>query len=492
MVLGKLSDGIARSRRIRSSTRKIAGGGDGFHTSTTWRVDPPASQSERPDTYRALISHLGAATGRDRLLGMHCLPCGGIEMSLLASGRSRRRRAFSASDHDAMSAFVGASTNTVILCTRDLSKADAGMSHLGRLAAWYEQGAMVIRAGRETPAGHGRPRRSAIQFHNRRLGEQLPPPLFVGSCNPGVTGRHARPIVAINDPIIDWQILHPPSLARRPLAIMATYNEADIVAESVQDLLEQGCEVAVMDNWSTDRTWDILRDLVLRRGPDVSIERFPDRVRPAFGEWRAILARKAELARAHPGRWILHVDADEFRRAPFPGLTLAEGLAIASGAGATRVGFTLTNFRPIRGPQRHIRSVRSRLRHFEFGDRPGHYLQSKAWLQGFERVDLETSGGHRADFPGARDFGYKFLLQHYPIRSPAHGARKVLRDRQTRWSPHELNVLGWHHHYDHHTESSDFLWDADDLHAFDRHFWREHGLAVLTGLTGRHEVSRGA
>jgi hypothetical protein len=420
---------------------------------------------------------------------MHCLPCGGLEICILASGEPRRRQTFSASDHTAIGAFMDASTSTLILCTRDLSKTDAGIGHLGRLASWYQQGAMVIRAGRPAQSRSDKPGAPALQFHNRRLGDQHRPPLFAGSCNLGVDRPNARPIVAIDDPVLDRQLRLQPSLARRPLAIMATYNEADIVAESVQDLLEQGCDVAVMDNWSTDRTWDILCDLASRAGPDVAIERFPDRVRPAFGEWRAILARKAELARMHPGRWILHVDADEFRRAPFPGLTLAEGLAVAGGAGATRVGFTLVNFRPTRGLQRRTRSVRSRLRHFEFGDRPGHYLQSKAWLQGAEPVDLASSGGHRADFPGARDFGYKFLLQHYPIRSTAHGARKVLRDRQARWSPHELNVLGWHHHYDHHTESSDFLWDADDLHALDRHFWRDHGLAVLTGLTGRHVVS---
>ncbi|WP_246731343.1 hypothetical protein [Methylocapsa sp. S129] len=143
------------------------------------------------------------------------------------------------------------------------------------------------------------------------------------------------------------------------------------------------------------------------------------------------------------------------------------------------------NFRPIDPAPFQPGTLKSRFSYFEYGTRrDGHFVQSKAWLQGADTVDLVSSGGHIAAFPGAVDFRYKFLLQHYPIRSVEHGRRKVLRERQARWSPQE-RAGGLHVHYENFSETSSFLWPPEKLHQRNACFWSEHGLPVITDIAER-------
>jgi hypothetical protein len=90
----------------------------------------------------------------------------------------------------------------------------------------------------------------------------------------------------------------------------------------------------------------------------------------------------------------------------------------------------------------------------------------KGWKPQPAPVDLAGSGGHDVVFPGRRVFPYKFPIRHYPIRSQAHGERKILAERKSRFDPAE-RARGWHAHYDQFVEGSSFLWDPATLHRFD-------------------------
>ena len=69
---------------------------------------------------------------------------------------------------------------------------------------------------------------------------------------------------------------------------------------------------------------------------------------------------------------------------------------------------------------------RPHLRHWARTHVGENRLQRKAW-KASPVVDLATSGGHDATFPGRLVHPYNFLLRHYPIRSQRHGEDKVLR-----------------------------------------------------------------
>jgi SAM-dependent methyltransferase len=382
-----------------------------------------------------------------------------------------------------------ADATTVVVC------ADVIEHLVDLLAACYARNAIVITSTpdriRVRGADHHGPpsnphhvREWALEEYAAFLRERGLPAVYSGYTLNNNLQRELKTIVTVHDASIDRARSLKPSESR-PIAIIAAYNECDVIEEVIDDLLAQGCEVVAIDNWSTDGTWEILQTLSGRYPSIIRLERFPASGATVHYEWHPILLRKAEIASEFPGRWIIHTDADELRRSPFPDLTVARALTIAEQTGANRVSFQLINFRPVDDRPYRRGSLSSHFSYFEYGTRPGHFRQSKAWLQGVNRIDLASTGGHAATFPDARDFPYKFLLRHYPIRSRAHGWQKVMVDRRPRWSPYERDQLGWHVQYDGFESRSDFNWSARDLYTYNDVFWQEHGLLVLTDLKER-------
>ncbi|MBI3704665.1 MAG: glycosyltransferase family 2 protein [Rhizobiales bacterium] len=269
-----------------------------------------------------------------------------------------------------------------------------------------------------------------------------------------------------------------------PLAIIATYNDRDFVLQVVGDLLEDGIDVHVLDNWSTDDTFEQLRGLASSSG-GLKLERFPATGPTRYFEWHAILERKEEIAAQFPNRWVMHQDSDELRRSPWPDISMRAGLHIAERMGFNAIDFTVCDFRPIDDSFTAGMKPETAFRFFEFGRRPGQFLQVKAWRQGTERIELATSGGHQAEFPGRRIFPYNFLLKHYQFRSPTHARQKVL-ERRTRFSPHE-RANGWHTHYDNFTNNHPFLWRPSELIEFDE---KETRRRFLTKLIAGIDIAR--
>src|SRR5262245_29509867 len=100
----------------------------------------------------------------------------------------------------------------------------------------------------------------------------------------------------------------------RVVAIIAAYNEADIVAPVVADLVGQGVQAYLLDDGSTDGTVAAVQPLV-GRGV-IAIEQLRGGRPTAPGDpftWRAILEHKARLAAELDADWFIHHDADEFR-----------------------------------------------------------------------------------------------------------------------------------------------------------------------------------
>jgi hypothetical protein len=244
----------------------------------------------------------------------------------------------------------------------------------------------------------------------------------------------------------------------RVVAIMTVYNEEDVIGPAMDKLIGDGVGVYVIDNWSTDRSNEIARGFE-GRGL-VGLERFPDVPSDRF-VLQALLRRVAAVAAGLQADWYIHHDADERRCGPWPGLGLRDALWRVDRAGFSAVDHTVVNYRPIDDDFVPGSDFERHMRHFEFGRTSDLLLQIKAWKNVGE-VDLATRAGHEVLFPGRRTFPYKFLLKHYPIRSQSHGERKVIRDRATRWDPHE-RALGWHAHYDAATANPSFLRDTDEL-----------------------------
>ena len=96
--------------------------------------------------------------------------------------------------------------------------------------------------------------------------------------------------------------------AVRPLAIIATYNDLDIAPQVLRKLLQDEIDVHILDNWSSDGTYEALAKLNLH-----SIERFPASGPSRYFKLHPILRRKEDIAAQFPGRWIINQDSDEIR-----------------------------------------------------------------------------------------------------------------------------------------------------------------------------------
>jgi hypothetical protein len=248
-------------------------------------------------------------------------------------------------------------------------------------------------------------------------------------------------------------------------ALMAVYNEADVIHESVTKLIEQGVDVYLIDNASTDGTADRVADLVGRGVVDIETVRFEENGREVY-DWTALLKVKERLSLRLGYDWYLHVDADEVRHAPWPGVSLREGLDRVDAAGYNLVNFKLFNFRltadTVVDPADFEGSMTSYSGTERFNQR-----QVKAW-KSLGAVDIASLGGHHIQVPGARVYPTRFIHKHYPVRSLEHGRRKILAERKARFSQAE-KARGWHVQYDNLQDvaASDVFWDPAQLTRFD-------------------------
>ena len=260
---------------------------------------------------------------------------------------------------------------------------------------------------------------------------------------------------------------NPPSATRgvSVVAIISAFNEEDIIREVVGDLITQGVGVYFLDDGSTDRTVSAVEPFV-GRGVIAIERRHSDgnAAAPEVFEWARILHRKAELAQQLNADWFIHHDADEFRESPWPRLSLQEAISLVDSQGFNAIDFECLNFAPSAGASvsGDVRSELTTYEPAEVYDR----LQIRCWKRTAEVVDLESSGGHEARFPGRRVFPIRFLLRHYSLRDQEQARRKVFHERRPRYLTAE-RARGWHVQYDHLMPEEPVLADPAQLRTYD-------------------------
>ena len=235
----------------------------------------------------------------------------------------------------------------------------------------------------------------------------------------------------------------------RILAIICAYNEGDIIFHIIRQLTNQGIDVYLMDNCSTDNTVDEAKRL-LGKGL-VHIERFPnDSGYNKHNMKRFVLTdqlkRKEEIASEFSDYdWFIHSDADEIRESPWPDKSLYDGFQFVHRLGYNAINHEIFRFVAVDDlfiPGHNVRD------HFLYFEPQEWYwsLQIKSWKRTNRGINLARSAGHAVNFPGRKVFPIRFLLLHYPIRGSTHGRNKLWRDRIGRYDEGELKK-GWHRQY---------------------------------------------
>jgi hypothetical protein len=329
------------------------------------------------------------------------------------------------------------------------------------------------------PANPCHAREWNLDEFGRLLGASGLEPAFLGLTVNNNQNLEKKKIIAVIDRYELCRVSRPPA-EFEPVALMSTYNDVDIAPQTVAKCLDDGIFVHILDNWSTDGTFERLQTLASCNS-NLVVERFPDE-RPQYYEWFHILKQKERLADKYGGRWIIHHDSDEVRCSPWRGVSLREGIWIADLMGFNAIDFTVLDFRPVDGAFGPGDDPEQYFRHFEFGKRSGQFVQTKCWKHSGEAVDLASSGGHDVAFESRRTLPYKFLLKHYPLRS-GESARRKVHERLSRFSPVE-RARGWHIQYDKLTVDETFLWERSQLFEFDETMARQEFLTEFVSGVG--------
>lgn len=272
----------------------------------------------------------------------------------------------------------------------------------------------------------------------------------------------------------------------RVLAIMTLFNESDVIESIIDHVLEQELDLYIIDNWSTDGSFEIVQELIKRYPGRITIERFPEDGPDKYYEWKKLLGRVEVVASESDYDWCIHHDSDEIRKSPWGNLSIRDAISVIDALGFNAIDHTVLNFKPVEDTFKRGDDVEKSLNYFEINTHPGYFLQNKGWknIRGI-KVDLQFTGGHDATFEGRRVFPLKFLLKHYSIRSNEQANKKIFKNRLPRISERERS---FNDHYVNMENMKDFIENKEDLYYFDlKTFEREYLIQRISGVGMREE-----
>lgn len=227
------------------------------------------------------------------------------------------------------------------------------------------------------------------------------------------------------------------------------YNEADILAQVLDHLHEQGILFVIVDGGSQDGSIEIALSYNNQGLLEHQIAR-----RDVF-KASETLEMSLELARKYSPNWIIRNGADEFLEPRSVGITLSNAIADDDARELNLIQFDNFEFCLTEKDSRSAeRDIRSKLRYYTWND-DYRYL---AWKYYPGITDYE-SGGHYPIFPPGikpKIGRQKYVMRHYRFRTPEQSVHRVFNQRLPRYDPEE-RARGWNFHYDHFKKDPNFF-----------------------------------
>jgi glycosyltransferase involved in cell wall biosynthesis len=223
------------------------------------------------------------------------------------------------------------------------------------------------------------------------------------------------------------------------IGLMHIRNEADIIEETVNYYHSQGVNLIVLDDGSSDSTFEICQTLLAEerilelhktevegqglgfRNPRLNSFQNPFVTSRCSRDNLMITEACAHARKYHP-EWILVSDADAFLEAR-DGSRLSDALRSAQENGYDVIEFFKLNFFPSKLDDRTAQSVREMIKHYVA--LPAAPLD---WSRHCARFEEQMYiGKHHVDY---RDTQLSispqpWIYRHYPLRSYEHACRKL-------------------------------------------------------------------
>lgn len=363
----------------------------------------------------------------------------------------------------------------VIVCSGVLEQLDNPINLLSELKRWLDHSPACILTLSKGASGESR--QLELEQLLRAAGLNVG---FVGlTAADNASYRKDTSIAVIANNAANAGRMPPVPADFRVVAFMAAYNEADIIVESIKKWTDQGVAVHVLENWSTDATFDLVKQLQTQL--PITVERFPRSGPSDFFDWGAMLERIEQLSGEIDADWFVRRGADEVLQSPWPGVSYRDALYLVDLAGFNCVDHTIVEFHPVDEAFEAGMDHEHYFKHFDF-KHLSHPFQRKAWKNYGQPISTIPSAGHDVVFAGRRVYPFKFLLKHYSFRSQKHGEKKVFRERKARWNPAE-RARGWHVHYDALHEGYQFVRPSSEKESFEESgFNRTYLVERLSGI----------
>lgn len=216
-------------------------------------------------------------------------------------------------------------------------------------------------------------------------------------------------------------------------AVIAARNEFPYLRVLLPMLANQGIDVAIVDNGSTDASIDLYSSYI--RNPIILVEHL--RYKGIFSLTEQLEAKK-DICNKIKHDWVIHHDADEVFEHFKPGLTLRDAIKEADENGYTALNFDEFVFLPEPESDYSNRNYYKEILNYYFFE-PGKNRKNACWKRTAGLTNV-MAGGHRLSGKDLSIFPINHIFRHYILLSYEHAKRKYLNRT---FSKQDLD-RGWH------------------------------------------------
>jgi len=225
------------------------------------------------------------------------------------------------------------------------------------------------------------------------------------------------------------------------IGMLPVFNEEDIIQEVIEHLISQEIPLVVLDNGSTDQTYEICKKFV---GKGIlKLEQFKSQ----SYKWDQILRILYDMAITLDPDWVIRSDSDELLESGIKNLTLKRAIEQVDTEGYNLIQFDGFEFFMTDDDKDSEKSLRKKMRHYSW---QGDFFY-RAWKYS-PGIRIGDKMGHLPIFPDGLKYKIspqKMILRHYPFRNKKQAESKMknrIRGREKSTSKvaldqHEKNVL---------------------------------------------------
>ena len=199
--------------------------------------------------------------------------------------------------------------------------------------------------------------------------------------------------------------------------MLPVFNEEDIIEEVIEHLISQGLKLVVLDNGSTDKSFQICEKF-LDKGI-IKLEQF----KSSTFQWSLLGRKLYDMAIFESPEWVLRSDADQYLESGIKNLTLKDAISQADAEGYNIIQFNRFDFFITDNDNESLKSIKEKLTYYSYQNDYGY----RAW-KFVSGIDVEGLGSHCPIFPEGevyKIYPEKMVMRHYTYRNKQQKEKKI-------------------------------------------------------------------